>query len=466
MKQILKETLFVLTILLLLPLTASADVVEISGIWYNLINKTETAEVTSSPNKYTGNVVIPESVIYNDVTYSVTGIGKSAFERCYNLTSVTIPNSVTNIGNSAFYVCSGLTSVTIPNSVTSIGEYAFGYCSGLTSVTIPSCVTCIREGAFRECSGLNSVTIGDNVTSIESLAFKDCSGLTSIIIPNSVTKIGYATFSGCTALTSVSIPNSVTSIGNSAFGGCTALASVTIGNGIQKVEGLAFAACPNLTNVTCYAENVPNTNTDAFKDSYVEYTTLQVPSNAIEAYKAVEPWKFFKSIEAIDGPTPGTQKCEKPTISYKNGQLKMSCVTEGAEFVTDITDADVKKHYDATISLTATYNISVYATKSGYENSDVATATLCWIDASPKTEGITDDITRISAYPVMVITDNGFIIVEGVEDRTNVSVYTTDGKQLGAAVSQNNRATIATSAQPGSIAVVKVGEKSIKIIVH
>ena len=177
-----------------------------------------------------------------------------------------------------------------------------------------------------------------------------------------------------------------------------------------------------------------------------------------------DPWKNFKSIQAIGGSTPGTQKCDKPTISYENGQLKFASATDGAEFISEITDSDIKKNYEATVSLTATYNISVYATKSGYDNSDVATATLCWIDASPKTEGISDGVAQIAARPVLVKTDKGFITVEGIDDRTNVSIYTTDGKQLGSAISKNNIATIATSIQTGSIAIVKIGEKSVKVV--
>ena len=107
-----------LFLLMLLPMVASADAVEINGIWYNLVSKVKTAEVTSKPSgKYTGTVVILESVTYQNVDYSVTSIGSNAFSNCYGLTSVTIPNSVTSIGNDAFYRCSGLTSVTIPNSV-------------------------------------------------------------------------------------------------------------------------------------------------------------------------------------------------------------------------------------------------------------------------------------------------------------------------------------------------------------
>ena len=73
-----------------------------------------------------------------------------------------------------------------------------------------------------------------------------------------------------------------------------------------------------------------------------------------------------------------------PTISYANKELTFSCETEGVEYVYEIKDTDIKKGYDAKVSLSATYNISVYATKTGYENSDVATATLVWTVAIVK----------------------------------------------------------------------------------
>lgn len=75
-----KNLLFLL--LAILPMVASADPVEIDGIYYNLITENKTAEVTSNPNKYSGKVDIPASVTYNDVEYSVTSIGNSAFHGC------------------------------------------------------------------------------------------------------------------------------------------------------------------------------------------------------------------------------------------------------------------------------------------------------------------------------------------------------------------------------------------------
>ena len=116
--------------MLSLAASAFAVEVEIDGLWYEVITKAGEAKVIQYKNdiKYSGEIVIPETVNYNGVDCSVTSIGQNAFRYCSGLTSVTIPNSVTSIGGYAFGDCSGLTSVTIPNSVTSIGDYAFDLC--------------------------------------------------------------------------------------------------------------------------------------------------------------------------------------------------------------------------------------------------------------------------------------------------------------------------------------------------
>lgn len=165
-----------------------------------------------------------------------------------------------------------------------------------------------------------------------------------------------------------------------------------------------------------------------------------------------------------DGDTPTTQKCATPTISYTNGKLTFSCTTDGAECVTTISDADIKTHYGNEISLTATYTISVYATKTGYDNSETATATLCWIDSEPKETGITDGVANIPAQALLIQSDGGIITVNGAADGERVSIYEADGRQSGAAISRNGTATIATTIQSGSIAIVKVGEKSVKVV--
>ena len=132
MKQIFTNPLraFMLAVSFLFVLSLSAVEVEIDGINYDIIAKAKQATVIAkSSGRYSGTVVIPESVEYEGVSCAVTSIGYYAFSHCSGLTSVTIPNSVTSIGDYAFSDCSGLTSVTIPNSVTSIGEGTFCYCN-------------------------------------------------------------------------------------------------------------------------------------------------------------------------------------------------------------------------------------------------------------------------------------------------------------------------------------------------
>ena len=249
---------------MLLPIVASAGN-EIDGIYYALdaTGETPTATVLDNPNKYSGDVVIPESVTFEEVSYSVTSIGEYAFEDCSGLTSITIPNSVTSIGEGAFYGCSGLTSVTIPNSVTSIGWEAFYGCSGLTSITIPNNVTAIASYTFYNCSDLTSITIPNSVTSIGEGTFSGCSGLTTITIPNSVTSIGEWAFSGCSGLTSITIPNNLTAIESSTFENCSSLTSVTIPNSVISIGNGAFRGCSGLTSITI-PNSVTNIGWEAF----------------------------------------------------------------------------------------------------------------------------------------------------------------------------------------------------------
>ena len=444
---------------------------------------------------------------------SVTSIGLGAFSRCSGLTSVTIPNNVTTIGDWAFSDCSDLTSVTIGNSVTSIGRFAFENCKRLTSIEIPNSVTSIgsyafegtgwyntqpdgmvyvgkvlyeykgtmpantsiiiKEGtlgiggsAFNFCSGLTTVTIPNSVMTIGGCAFNYCSGLMSVTIPNSVTSIGDYAFYGCSGLTSFVIPNSVTSIGNFAVNSCKGLTSVTIGNSVTSIGIHAFNS-DNITTVVSLIAN-PFIISGVFSLNTLMKGTLYVPTGTKETYKATGGWKDFRFIEEGTGGGGGgttPEKCAKPTISYNNGKLTYHCETEGATCQYNITDNDIKAGSGNEVQLTVTYNISVYATKAGYENSEAASATLCWIDQTPATEGITDGIANVPARTLLIKNNGGQLTIEGADDGEAISVYTVNGMQSGSAISQNGAASINTNLQAGSIAIVKIGDKSFKVVI-
>ena len=281
--------------------------VQIGDLYYNLDATNQTAEVTSQNSSYPywsttiTTAIIPASVEYNSVTYTVTSIGNSAFYNCTGLTSVTIPNSVTSIGNYAFQGCSSLTSVTIPNSVTSIGNYAFQNCTDLTSIIVESgntvydsrnnCNAIIETATNTLIAGCQSTIIPNSVTSIGAYAFSKCRGLTSITIPNSVISIGEDAFNNCRGLTSVTIGNSVISIGDEAFSDCSGLTSVTIPNSVSSIGKRAFYWCSGLTYVTIKAETPPTLSSSAF--NVTNNCPIYVPCGTLDAYKTA--WTDYAS---------------------------------------------------------------------------------------------------------------------------------------------------------------------------
>lgn len=244
------------------------------------------------------------------------------------------------------------------------------------------------------------------------------------------------------------------------------LTSVTIGNSVQDIVGETFASCKNIETVTCLATQVPYTHSDVFKDSYVEYATLIVPETSLQSYKTTAPWSQFGTFKTLEGgDVPTTKKCEKPTISYENGVLLFTTETEGAEIVSEIKDIDIMKHYTSSIALSAKYEITTYATKAGYDDSDVATATLVWIEA--RLDGTSTDAKEITANakPLLIAQDAGIVTISGLQDGEKVSAFDASGKQIATSRTIGAETMIDLSSQQGKAAIINVGGKSVKLMI-
>lgn len=270
----------ILSLLLLLPMLAGAESVLIDGIYYNLIPKGNAAEVTSNPNKYSGSIVIPDSISYEDVSYNVTLIGESAFSNCNRLTSVTIPENVISIGNNAFRDCSSLSYVFIGNGVTTIGNYAFYQCSSLFSLIIGNRVKTIGDYAFFSCSSLTDVNLPNSLNSIGNRAFEYCSSLTDVNFPNNLTTIGSHAFYSCSGITSIFIPKSVTSIQGSAFLRCSNLVEIIVEeeNAYYDSRNNCNAIIERASNTLlwgCANTIIPNSVTSIYTYAFVNCINLK-----------------------------------------------------------------------------------------------------------------------------------------------------------------------------------------------
>lgn len=407
-----------LSVLMFLPLMASAkiyfDNTYVDGFYYKFNESDKTASVSCASYQndnyygedardlpgdwyniksyYSGSIVIPSEVTYNEVPYKVTTIDYYAFYKCSNLTSITIPSSVTDICSNAFYGCSGLTSIVVENgnpkydSRNNCNAIIYSESNmlilGCRNTIIPDGVTSIGYAAFQGCSDLKSVTIPPIVASIGSYAFQNCSGLTSVTIPESVTTIGNGAFNGCYGLTSINIPTKLTSIEPNTFQNCSGLTSVTIGAYVTKIGYQAFSGCSKLTDLYCEALNAP-TATYAFKDFNTTNVTLHVPASSLDIYSQTEPWSKFKEFVPLADDGQQVEICATPTITFEKGDFVFNCETEGVTFCYEISQnssgsstgnssgsAERVKAYTPN-----SVTVSVYAKKAGYFNSKTVTAT-------------------------------------------------------------------------------------------
>ena len=445
---------------------------EVDGVFYkktsdNAVAVTYKGEYSFDfSNEYAGDVVIPSSVKYKGVTYSVTSIGYWAFRECSSLTSIEIPNSVTSIGDEAFEGCSGLTSVTIDNSVTSIGDGAFYGCSGLTnviwnvikcsdfddeknpfyycsnitsftfgdkveyiparlcygmnkltSIEISNSVTSIGDEAFFNCSSLTSIEIPNSVTSIGDYAFGYCESLTSIEIPNSVTSIEHGMFTRCSSLISIKIPNSVTSIGEWAFGYCESLTGIEIGNSVTSIGEWAFGYCSSLTSI-----EIPNSVT-----SIGDYA-----------------FGYCESLTSIEIPNSVTS-IERRAFVWCSSLTKITCHATTPPTIESDTFSDYSAELYVPVGRKAAYKSAQY-----WKNFNIINETL-------------DNPITLNDNNVTVASIGDNIVVKNAKLGSNVRVYAADGAMIATEIVTDGSVVI--EAPIKGIYVVAIDGKSFKVMV-
>lgn len=451
---------FLFVLLLALPLLVSAYDIKVENaddvtIYYNYIKNGTELEVVGAQQVAVVN--IPEEVTYMGRTRKVTSIGQTAFFGRSYITSVTIPNTVTTIGDQAFGDCSSLTSVIIPNSVNTIGEHAFESCS-LTSVTIPNSVNSIGRYAFNWCKDLASITVEKGNTKYDSR--NNCNaiietnsntlifGCMNTIIPNSVTSIGESAFQGSTGLTSITIPNSVTAIGSVAFSGCSGLTSVTIPNSVTKIGYEAFDGCRGLTSVSFHCKEIG----DWFHGiNKIEKVTIGNEVTSI-GYSAFRDCSGLTSVTIPN------------SVTYIGGDAFNGCSGLTSVISKMVNPCEISKEC---FTKHVFYNTTLYVpkgTKEKYRSTDYWSKFVFIEEGEPDTPTSAKAVTE--SIPVLISANNGSITVKSEANGQSVAVYSVEGQLLGNTTVSNGQATVSTTLQNGNVAVVKVGNKSVKVLMQ
>ena len=367
---------------------------------------------------YSGDIVIPETVTYNDVEYVVIGLDKT-FEDCVDLTSVQLPSRLRFIMR-AFKGCVNLKSIEIPSSVKDIRYMAFMDCTGLTHIEMPE-VTNIQREAFSGCENLRTIKM-PKVHTVDKSAFKECVNLESIEMPI-VKNIYSGAFSGCAKLGYVDMPY-IKVIEATAFRFCTnfsmdwsLLRNMKVDfdtfRGCEKIEHIetlydrsstecAFREIPNLKSVELHFDyNSPfafdpgEIDWHCFLDSHkLEKITIWGPCASV-AYGAFWPCNNVKEIRMW---------VEEPPVL-------IDFVPEShGEFFNE-------RVYKEAVLYVPRQSALAYGVAPGWRN-------------FYNIVGVEDpaDIESIEASDVKCAYTNGYINVIGAEDAEDVAIYDLSGK--------------------------------------
>lgn len=298
---------------------------------------------------------------------TITKLGKYCFQNCKKITSMKVPSSITDLPDGCFQWSDLSEGVTLPDNLLKVGNYCFAKCK-FSEIEVPASVTEVGEDAFSENSNLKkAIFLGSN-TKIGKSAFWECTSLADIklpaaletiengcfykaafakiSIPKTVKNIARCAFWECSNLKELVIPSLVESIQPLTFTACTSLETITIGSGVTSIYqktsthdmmgSSSFSGCTNLKIINCYAVVPPTIyNADSnFFPSIYDQCILNVPEEAVEAYKKADYWKNFTHIGILSDPEPGTEE-EQITENYVDG--KSEIIPEGTYFAGKLT---------------------------------------------------------------------------------------------------------------------------------
>lgn len=322
MKQIIQK-LWIFVVMLCVSLSVSAYDFEVDGLYYELSSlSNRTCKLTSGKSTYSGSLIIPESVNYDGLVFSVTEIDAKAFNS--NITELSIPASIITIPNGSIRRCK-LTKLTFQDGKNPLwnedyvekagSTYGPTYGQPLQYLYIGRTLT--GYGSFSHSSSLTEIIIGPCVTKMPS--FHGSNKLESVYIPDNVISLEGGSLEVCLGLKTVYIGNGVSKIPNWFFNGCTALENVYIGNNVSEIGGAVFRNCKKLTNLFIFSDKlttIADNTSDGINDCLPKsISKIYVPSPS--RYDNLLNGYYRENLISLNNPS--TEYSGKlPDFSYKN----------------------------------------------------------------------------------------------------------------------------------------------------
>lgn len=433
-----------------------------------------------SYTKPSGNVVVPETVSYGGHTYNVTGMYTNPFKWCKNLTSVTLPEGMSYFnGTALFRGCTSLERINLPSTMTKEISWSTSLdsCWSLTEVNYAAGNSRYKSGNgvvfSRDGDSLILYPSGKNPGNpnfLQNLAGSAASGLKYI------GGLGWNCF-----LEYVNIPNTATTLGGAAFYGCPKLKRVEIGDGVKIVGASVFSRCPQIQEVTfgCSVESIgeyiffrsgyPNTslNTIIMKphtppsgvgqiiNGVQSHPVVIVPCNSMTAYgntvlgsssscTLTNDYLYgYQMSSSSNGSVSITQEpacwngCVlKATANPYSGKRFKKWIIQYPDGTSD------GSRTNANLSLEITSNIIITPT---FENA-VA-------------------IEEVDKKNISVYAYDGKIHFAGLENKTDVCVYSIDGRLVYKDIIQDNSAVLVPSTGVYIVSIDGFGKRKI-VVMH
>ncbi len=266
----------------------------LNGIFYRITDFDNLLVQIFGYESTTPEIIIPDTVTFNDKKYAVTSLADKCFANCTMITKVKLPETVGYIGKSAFENCKKLTTINIPEKLTAIHEFTFGNCVKLKTLKLPESVTQIEQYAFANCDALTTINLTQNLEAINKGIFQGCHHLLTIEIPPQIESIAPYAFTDCSYMTDITLPDNIKSIGTAAFANNRTLEYIEFPSTLTTIGDSAFYGCWILKQAIVKGENT-QLGVKSF-DKCDKITTIYVPISAIDKYKNDENWGLYKDI--------------------------------------------------------------------------------------------------------------------------------------------------------------------------